>query len=246
MTIHKSHRIIVASGMAAVIGIGAVTLALRSDPVTSVAENPTPPSPVADGSTTAPDSAAQSSAAPAAVAQIPDGPAAGARDENVGTKSADTAAPRGHEPDVARNSHPAKAATDAVASNATVTRTGPAAASREEPAAETLVSSVDRAKSADELTPLPATNSAPADEPKVATRDESAASDSQITADVKSAIADDSLSRDFNIGVTTIRGVVVLTGSLASQDAIDHVKEVAGKVQGVISVDTSALILASL
>jgi hyperosmotically inducible protein len=246
MTIHKSHRIIVASAMAAVIGIGVVTFALRSDPVTSVAGTPTSPSPVADGSATAPDSAAQSSAAPAAVAQLPDAPAAVAHDESVGTKSADTAAPPGVEPDAARNKHRAKAATDAVASNATATRTGSAAATRDEPAAETLVSSVDRAKSADESTSLPTTSSSPAEEQKLATSNESAASDSQITADVKSAIAGDSLSRDFNIGVTTIRGVVVLTGSLASQDAIDHVKEVAGKVQGVISVDTSALILASL
>jgi hyperosmotically inducible protein len=249
MNIHKSHKIIVATGMAAVIGIGVVTFALRSDPVTSVAETPTSPSPVADSSATAPDSAAQSSAAPAApaaVAQIPDAPAAVQHDDSVGTKNADTVSSSVVDPKLARNKHPAKAANDAAAPNTTLARTGSAAATREEPAAETLVSSIDRTKSADELTPPPATGSSPADEQKVATRDESAASDSQITADVKSAIAGDSLSRDFNIGVTTIRGVVVLTGSLASQDAIDHVKEVAGKVQGVISVDTSALILASL
>jgi hyperosmotically inducible periplasmic protein len=245
MNIHKSHKVIVAGGMAAVIGIGVVTFALRSDPVSSVAETPPSPSPVADSSATAPDSAAQSSAAPAAVAQMPDAPAAVQHDDSVGTKNADTASSSAIDPKLARNKHPAKAANDAAAPNTTVTRTGAAAATREEPAVETLVSSIDRTTSADELTP-PTTGSSPADEQKVATRDESAASDSQITADVKYAIAGDSLSRDFNIGVTTIRGVVVLTGSLASQDAIDHVKEVAGKVQGVISVDTSALILASL
>jgi hyperosmotically inducible protein len=246
MNIHKSHRIIVASGMAAVIGIGVVTFALRSDPVTSVAETPTSLSPVADSSSTAPDSAAQSSAAPAAVAQIPDAPAAVQHDGSVGTKNADTASSSAVDSKLARDKHPAKAATDAVASTTTVTRTWSAAATREEPAVTTLVNSIDRTKSADELTPPSATSNSPADEQQVATSTESAASDSQITADVKSAIAGDRLSRDFNIGVTTIRGVVVLTGSLASQDAIDHVKDVAGKVQGVISVDTSALILASL
>jgi hyperosmotically inducible protein len=246
MTIHKSHRIIVASAMAAVIGIGVVTFALRSDPATSVAETPTSPSPVADSSVTARDSAAQSSAAPAAFAQIPDAPAAVQHDDSVGTKHSDTASSSAVDPKLARNKHPAKAAIDAAASNTSDTRTGSADATREEPAAETLVSRIDRTKSADELTTPPATSSSPADEQRVATRNESAASDTQITADVKSAIAGDSLSRDFNIGVTTIRGVVVLTGSLASQDAIDHLKEVAGKVQGVISVDTSALILASL
>ena len=73
-----------------------------------------------------------------------------------------------------------------------------------------------------------------------------AASDSQITTDVESEIAGDNLSKDVSIGVTTTHGIVVLTGSLASQDAIDHVKDVAGKVPGVKSVDTSALVLASL
>jgi hypothetical protein len=78
----------------------------------------------------------------------------------------------------------------------------------------------------------PATSSSPAD--------------SQITTDVKSQLAGDSLSKDVNIGVTTTDGVVALTGTLASQIAIAHVKDVAGKVKDVKSVDTSALVLASL
>jgi hyperosmotically inducible protein len=41
--------------------------------------------------------------------------------------------------------------------------------------------------------------------------------------------------------VTTTQGVVVLSGTLASQDAVDHVKQVAQNVQDVKSVDTSAL-----
>ena len=54
------------------------------------------------------------------------------------------------------------------------------------------------------------------------------------------------LSKGVNIGVTTTHGVVALTGTLTSQNAIDHVKDVAGKVKDVKSVDTSALVLASL
>jgi len=87
---------------------------------------------------------------------------------------------------------------------------------------------------------------APAVDQKVGTSTELAASDSQITTDVRFEIAGDSLAKDVNIGVTTTHGVVVLTGSLPSQDAIDHVKDLAGKVKDVKSVDTSALILASL
>jgi BON domain len=92
----------------------------------------------------------------------------------------------------------------------------------------------------------PATGSSPADDQKVATSTESAASDGQITTDVKSQLGSDSLSKGVNIGVTTTHGVVALTGTLTSQNAIDHVKDVAGKVKDVKSVDTSALVLASL
>jgi hyperosmotically inducible periplasmic protein len=140
----------------------------------------------------------------------------------------------------------AKARTSAVATNSTVTRTVSPADASEKSAAETVASSVDHVKSADESTPPSAMSSSPADEQKVGTGTEFAASDSQITTDVKSQIAGDSLSKDANIGVTTTHGVVALTGNLASQGAIDHVKDVAGKVKDVKSVDASALILASL
>lgn len=251
-----SSKIIAGGGIAAVIGIGVVIFALRSDPVTSVAETPVPPPAVAQIPATAPDAAAQIPAAPAPAAQIPAAPAAGAQvpdaraavahKDSVAAKTADTATPSAVEPKLAPKKHLPKAETSAVATNDTVTRTGPAADTSEKPAVETVVSSVDRVKSADELTTPPATTGSPADDQKVGASTESAASDSQITSDVKSALASDSLSKDFNVGVTTIHGVVVLTGNLASQDAIDQVKAVAGKVKDVKSVDTSALILASL
>ena len=63
---------------------------------------------------------------------------------------------------------------------------------------------------------------------------------------MKSQFAADSISKDALIGVTTTQGVVALTGTLATQDVIDHVKDVAGKVKDVKSVDASALRLASL
>jgi len=251
-----SRNIIVASGMAAVVGIGVVTFALRSHPVASVAQTPHPPTPVAQVPAAAPAAAAQVPAAPPevaqipaappAVAQIPDAPAPVAHNDGVRTKSADPATPSAVESKLARNRHLANAGTSAVATNGTVTRTGSAADTSEKPAAETAANSVDRVKSGDELTTPQATSSSPADDQKVGASTEFAASDSQITNDVKSEIAGDSLSKDVNIGVTTTHGVVALTGSLASQDAIDHVKDVVGKVKDVKSVDTSALILASL
>jgi hyperosmotically inducible protein len=93
---------------------------------------------------------------------------------------------------------------------------------------------------------VPASAPAAVAHQKVGTSTEFAGSDTQITTDVKSQIAGDSLAKDANIGVTTTHGVVALSGNLASQDAIDHVKDVAGKVKDVKSVDGSALILASL
>lgn len=97
-----------------------------------------------------------------------------------------------------------------------------------------------------EVAAAPATSGSPADDQKVATSTEFAASDGQITTDVKSQLAGDSVSKGVNIGVTTTHGVVALTGTLTSQNAIDHVKDVTGKVKDVRSVDTSALVLASL
>jgi hyperosmotically inducible protein len=244
-----SRKIIVAGGMAAVVLIGVVTFALRSHPVTPVAQTAQPPPPIAQvppasagaditpapaavaQTPAAPAAAAQTPAAPAAVAKTPAAPAAVAHNDSVATKSADTATPSAVEPKLAHNRHVAKARTSAVAADTS-----------EKPPAETVASSVDQVKSADESTPPPAASSSPADEQKVGTSTELAASDSQITTDVKSQIAGDNP----NIGVTTTHGVVALTGKLASQDAIDHVKDVAGKVKDVKSVDASALILASL
>lgn len=243
MNSQTSRKIIVASSMATVVGIGVVTFALRSHPVTSVAQTPHPPAPIAQIPAAAPVAATQIPDAPAAVAQIPDAPAAVAHNDSVGTNSADTATPSAVEPKLARNRQLPKAGTSAA--NGSVTRPGSAAGTSEKPAAETVANRVDRVKS-DELTTPPATSSSPAGDQKVGTSTEFAASDSQITTDVRSELAGDSLSKDVNIGVTTTQGVVALAGSLASQDAIDHVKDVAGKVKDVKSVDTSALILASL
>jgi hyperosmotically inducible protein len=249
MNPYTSRKILVASGMAVVVGIGVVIFALRVHSETSVAQTPHPPAPLAQTPADTRAAAAEIPIAPAAVAQVPDAPAAVAHSDSVGTKSADTAAPSAVEPQLARNRHLAKADTSAVASNGTHgtgTHAGSAAETKEKPAAEPVASSVDHVNSAGELTTPPAASGSPAADQKVETSTQLAASDGQITTDVKSQLAGDSLSKDVNIGVTTTHGIVALTGSLASQVAIDHVKDVVGKVKDVKSVDTSALILASL
>jgi hypothetical protein len=155
--------------------------------------------------------------APAVVEQVPDVAAAVANNDSVGTKSVDSVAVSAVAPKPAHSRHLVKSDTRAV----------------------------DRVKSADELPAPLATSNSLVDDQKVATITEVTASDSQITADVKSEIAGDSLSKDANIGVTTTHGIVALTGNLASQVAIDHVKDVAQRVKDVKSVDPSALTLAS-
>ncbi|HTD11808.1 MAG TPA: BON domain-containing protein [Steroidobacteraceae bacterium] len=229
MNSQNSRKIIVASGMTVVIGILAVIFTLRSHhdtlvaqanpPATPFAEAPAAPAAVAP-TPDATAAVAQTPEAPAAVAQVPEAPAAVAHNKSTGTKGADTATASAVEPKLARSQHLAKA--------------------------DTSASSADPVKRDNAWTTAPAISSSPADAQKMPPSMVLAASDSQITTDVKSQLAGDSLSKDVNIGVTTTDGVVALTGTLASQIAIAHVKDVAAKVKDVKSVDTSALVLASL
>jgi len=246
MNSQTSRKIIVVSGMAVAVGIAVAIFALRSHPVTSIAQTPSPPTPVAQIPTAAPAAVAQVPDAPAAVPQVPDTPAEVAHNDSVGTKSADTATASSGDTKPAHSRHLAKAGPTTVATNGTGTSTKSSANTSGKPAAETVTNSIDPVKSADELATMPSSSSSPAHDQKAGTSTEFAVSDSQITTNVKSEIAGDSLSKDLDIGVTTTDGVVALTGSLASQGAIDHVKDVAGKVKDVKSVDTSALKLASL
>jgi len=68
-----------------------------------------------------------------------------------------------------------------------------------------------------------------------------AVSDTEITAKVKSEIAVDTVGMSGAIGVTTTDGVVALSGSLSSQDDIEHIKGVVARVKDVKSVDTTAM-----
>lgn len=78
---------------------------------------------------------------------------------------------------------------------------------------------------------------------KAAIKVERVASDSWITAKVKSEILANSVSKAFKVSVKTKRGAVSLTGKLPSQDAIDLVKMISEKVKGVKSVNVSGLVI---
>jgi hypothetical protein len=62
-----------------------------------------------------------------------------------------------------------------------------------------------------------------------------------ITAAVQSQIAADSAGASTNLSVNTINGVVILTGTAPSADAVDHVKQVVQQVKDVKGVDTTAV-----
>ena len=119
--------------------------------------------------------------------------------------------------------------------NGVVTLEGSAANSKAKKLAGSVAVAIDGVKSVDNSLKTP--NSS-----KTVAKTKEAVSDSWITTKVKSDLIADSVAKGFDINVVTTDGVVVLKGTLANQDAIDHVKDLAGKVKGVKGVDVSALI----
>jgi hyperosmotically inducible protein len=126
--------------------------------------------------------------------------------------------------------------------NGVVTLSGSAASSSSRSTAATLARNVEGVKSVDvDLKTPAAEGSISAETQKVATATKKAVTDSWITTKVKSAILADSVSKGFDVSVTTKHGVVMLHGHLASRDAIDHVKDIASNIEGVKSVNTAGL-----
>jgi len=226
MNPESSLKIRVASGMAVVLAVIAGTVALRSHHSTSVAQIAQPSAavaPIAD----APAAVAPIPDAPAAVAPIPDAPVAITNKDSVGAKTGAAASPAAVEPKVASNRHPAQAH-----SSADTTET----------LDKKRVDGVNSAR--EQMTPSAASGTA-IDAQEAPKSDELAALDGVITTEVKSQLAADSIGKDADIGVTTTHGIVALTGTVLTQDAIDHARGVAEKVKDVKSVDTSAMMIAA-
>jgi hyperosmotically inducible protein len=118
--------------------------------------------------------------------------------------------------------------------NGVVTLDGTATSSKAKSEAERVAKSIEGVKSVDNTLKVPGDN-------KHVRKAERVVSDSWITTKVKSEILADSVSKGFKVDVKTKRGVVILKGKLANQDAIDHVKDIAAKVNGVKSVNTKSL-----
>lgn len=118
--------------------------------------------------------------------------------------------------------------------NGVVTLTGSASDEKAKSLAEARTKVIEGVKSVDNALQTPGNN-------KSGVRTKRIVSDSWITTKVKSELLTDSLSKGMDVSVETIHGVVMLKGTLANQDAIDHVKDLASKVYGVKSVDASQL-----
>jgi len=127
--------------------------------------------------------------------------------------------------------------------NGVVTLTGHAINSTAKSLAESDAKSVEGVKSVDNSLVTYSHSKTEAKTKKAVAKTGHAMSDSWITTKVKSEILADSVSKGFDVNVTTTHGVVVLKGKLANSDAIEHVKDIAGKVEGVKSVNTAELVV---
>jgi hyperosmotically inducible protein len=237
----SSRKLIVAIGMAVIVGVAGVTFAVRVHRSSSIARTPTAPA----GDLQAPDLAPLGAAPADAASSVAGSDRARALASDTAIPAAADIQPAAIESVSAGNRHVAKAHAGR--------GTGSAVDATESLSAPTAAGSMQGGKSADvPMTPFVAPSGMAADaadaavsaEP-VASSMEPAASDNRITTAVKSEIAADGSGEDAKVGVTTTNGVVALTGTLASQEAIDHLKGVAEKVQDVKSVDTSELKIAN-
>jgi osmotically-inducible protein OsmY len=66
--------------------------------------------------------------------------------------------------------------------------------------------------------------------------------DTVITTKVKSLLADDNFLKSFQIGVTTFKGTVQLSGFVGSQAAVNKAGEITRSVKGVVSVKNDLLV----
>jgi hyperosmotically inducible protein len=222
MTPHATRKILVVAVMGAFIGVAVLVFAL----------SPKTPGPAPETTT------ASATITPTAV--VPAAPAQPAESAVVTAPSAPLAA----------TLPPTAVTTTAVETKSTHERKSIGSAGAREPTGPAVADRTALARQAD------ADSSSRHAEPMVTSEailpvtpepvGQPVASDNSITSDVKSQFAADSVGKDVDIGVTTTQGAVVLSGTLGSQDAIEHVKGVAERVKDVKSVDVTALKIASL
>jgi hyperosmotically inducible protein len=157
-----------------------------------------------------------------------------AHSDGVGAAISDTAITAKVKAKLTAESKLDKSDISVTTTNGVVTLEGTASNPNAREMAEVLAKTVDDVKSVDNSLKVPGGSKAVAKTKRVA-------NDSWITTKVKSELLADSISKGAEVSVETMHGVVVLKGTLANPDAVEHVKNIAAKVEGVKSVDTSEL-----
>lgn len=128
--------------------------------------------------------------------------------------------------------------------NGVVSLTGTAPTGDAKDAAESDAKTVDGVLNIDNQIQTPSVASKVEKKTKqAAKKTERVVSDSWITTKVKSALLADSVTKGFKISVKTVSHVVFLSGAVDAQASIDQASDVAKKIEGVSSVDTSALVV---
>ena len=257
----RNRKIIVAISMAVVVAAGAMFSLMRAKPLPVAQETP-PPAAVTPEAAALPAATADAAPpvltpAPApAVPATPSPPVVSAQPPRVEALArAGTAKSK-----PAPEQHLAKASTSvhssgdrAVAYDQTLSSTPPVVIA-EIPA--TTIASTPTPMYApavsDPTAALVASASSPTASPAIAQPlavDAATASpktsDSQITTQVKSDIAADNAGRQVDIQVTTVDGAVVLSGTMPTAEAVEHIRQVTERVKDVKSVDTTAVRIAT-
>ena len=256
MNSNSTSKVVIGIGLAVVFGVAVSVFAVRAKQESQLAnaaptpalaastdQNATVAAPPAQGAAAqAPtDQTATASSAPPASSTPPAVPPADA----AGTPAGDASKPAKSKASDRADRHVARTRNSGDAAG---TRVASAASSNTSPADASASNSSDSMKSN-----IDATSSAPAgvtadseqatSAVPTAASNEPAASDSQITAYVKSEIA--TAAPNSNVDVATTNGAVALAGSVPSQDAIDQARQAAQRVEGVKHVDASALMVSN-
>ena len=252
MNSNSTHKIVVGIGLAVVFGIGLSVFAVRAKHASELARSVPTPAQAAPNDQNATDVAAagQSAAAQTPTDQTattssappPVAPAVAPQNAPGGTISDEFSPAKWDHADradrsVAKTRNSADSARTRVAS-AAKSNTSPAQAPAPS-ASDTTSSSPAGATAETQQSPAQTGQEAAMSANAGATGSEPVASDSQITASVKSEVATAAPISDLN--VTTTNGVVALAGSVPSEDAVDQARQAALRVAGVKQVDASGL-----
>jgi osmotically-inducible protein OsmY len=233
MNSNSTHKIVVGIALAAVFGVGVSVFAVRAKHDSDVAGNAAAPAQAALTDQSATDGAAP---AQSAAVQAPTDQTAPA--SSAPPVAQPEGAPASDEPRPIKS----KASDRADRHVATARSSGDMSGTRVA-SADTTSSAPGGATADAKQAPAQTAQEAERGVGPTATNNEPVASDNQITAAVKSEIATAAPNSDVN--VTTTNGVVVLAGSVPSQNAVDQARQAAQRVPGVKQLDASALVVSN-